>query len=104
VIAPPPPPAGYPAIVQIALNARAFRPGDGVFLRVTTSSDVTGVAIEAYGQRFPLTATGTGRFVLSGTVPSVPFFFLNRNYTLDCVATGAAGRTTRVPFQLYLSS
>lgn len=103
VIAPPAPPPGAPAIVEIAVNDQILHPGGPYVVRVTTSPDVTAVQVQAMGQSFAMPPGGNGRFFVSGSVPSeVPFFLLNRGYMLTVVAQTADGRSTSVQVPMRL--
>jgi hypothetical protein len=103
VLVPPPQPAGAPAILEVAVNDRILHPGGPYIVRVLTTPDVTTITVEAMGGSYGLPADGPGRFFTSGSVPSgVPFFLINRSYTLTVVAQTADGRSTSfvVPMRL----
>jgi hypothetical protein len=93
VVTPPPAPEGSPAITQIAMSDRVVHSGAPYLVIVTTTPDVTGVTVEAYGSSFALFPAGPGRFGVMGQTPSIPFFIANRTVTARLVATTADGRS-----------
>jgi hypothetical protein len=100
LITPPPPAAGQPAIVQIALSDQIVRSGAPYLVIVTTSADVTGVTAEAYGVRFTLFPAGPGRFGVTGTVPPIPWLIANRAVAVRFVATTPDGRSYTTSLEL----
>lgn len=103
VIDPPPPAPGTPGILEVAVNDRVLHPGGPYVVRVTTTADVTTVQVQAMGGSYGLPPAGPGLFFIAGSVPSeVPFFLLDRSYTLTVVAQTADGRSTtlQVPMRL----
>ena len=103
VLQPPAPAAGSPAIIQIAINDRTIHPGAPYVVRVTTSPDVQTVTVQAMGGSYTLLPVTPGHFVQNGEVPSaVPFFMLNKSYTVTVVAETADGHSTSVPITLRL--
>ncbi len=103
VIDPPPPAPGAPAILEIAVNDQTLHLGTPYAVRVTTSPDVNAVQVEAMGESYGLPPAGPGLFFVTGSVPSdVPFFLLNRSYTLTVIAQTAAGRSTRIQVPMRL--
>ncbi len=93
LVTPPAPAAGGPAITQIAMSDQIARSGASYVVVVTTTPDVTGVTIEAYGVRFALFSAGPARFGVMGHVPPIPFFIANRTLPVRFVATASDGRT-----------
>jgi hypothetical protein len=93
IVTPQPAVPGQPAITQIALSDRVVRSGAPYLVIVTTTPDVSGVTVEAYGTRLALFAAGTGRFGVMGTTPTIPWLLANRTVTVHVVATTADGRT-----------
>jgi len=103
VLDPPAPAPGAPAIVEIAMNDQTLHAGGPYIVRVTTSLDVTTVNVTTMGQTFGIPPAGPGRFFTDGRVPSeIPFFLLNRWYTLTVTAQAADGRATSIPVQIRL--
>lgn len=103
LITPPPPAAGQPAIVQIAMSDQIVRGGAPYLVIVTTTSDVATVTAEAFGVRFPLYPAGPGRFGVTGTVPSIPWMIANRTVTVRFVATTSDGRTYAASFDMRVA-
>jgi hypothetical protein len=93
VVTPAPPAAGGPAITQIAMSDQVAHSGAPYLLLVTTTPDVTGVTIEAYGVRFALYPAGPGRFGVTGQIPTIPWIIANRTIAVRFVATTADGRS-----------
>ncbi len=89
VVTPPPAPEGSPAITQIAMSDRVVHSGAPYLVIVTTTPDVTGVTVEAYGSSFALFPAGPGRFGVMG--PDAVDPVLHRQPHRD----GAAGRDDR---------
>jgi hypothetical protein len=105
VYTPAPPSAGNPWINEIALGDQTIHSGGTYIVRVTTSPDVTSVVAQAMGSSFALPNTGPGKFFVTGTVPVVPFFmagYLNRDYSIDVVATTADGHSTHASVNVRL--
>lgn len=97
--------AGAPGIREVAVTEQALHSGGPWVMRVTTTADVTAVAVEAYGLHLPLFlvgASGSGVFAAMGTLPNAPASYLNRSYVVTVVGTTADGRraTASVPLQL----
>jgi hypothetical protein len=101
----PPAASGTPGIREVAVTEQTLHVGGPWVLRVTTTPDVTAVAVEAYGLRFALFAIGdpgSGVFAAMGTVPNAPAQYLNRAYTVSVVGTTADGRHTTASLSLQL--
>ena len=103
VITPPAPAAGQPAITQIAMSDHVIHSGAPYLLMVTTSPDVTGVTIEAYGTRFALFPAGPGRFGVTGQVPTIPWLLSNRNINVRLVAATADGRSYAASLDIHVA-
>jgi hypothetical protein len=72
-------------------------------VRVKTSLDVTMLTVSTMGQTYGMQGAGPGLFASDGQVPSaVPFFFVNRNYTLIVNAQTADRRSTSFTLTLRL--
>jgi hypothetical protein len=98
-----PPATGTPAILEVAVNDRVLHPGGPYIVRVTTTLDVASVEVDAMGASYGLPPAGPGRFYTAGSVPSeVPFFLLNRSYTLTVVAETGDGRTSTIQVPMRL--
>jgi hypothetical protein len=103
VVTPPPPAAGQPAIIEIDMLESTIHPGGPYSVRVKTSLDVTTLNVQTMGQTVGMQAAGPGLFATDGQVPGgVPFFLLNRAYTVTIIAQTADGRSTSVPVTLRL--
>jgi hypothetical protein len=94
IVTPAPPQAGQPGITQIAMSDRVAHSGAPYLLVVTTTPDVTGVTIEAYGVRFALYPAGPSRFGVMGQIPTIPWLIANRTIAVRFVATTADGRSS----------
>ena len=98
-------PAGTPGIREVAVTEQTLHAGGPWAMRVTTTPDVTAVAVEAYGLRFALFAvgeSGSGVFAAMGTVPNAPAPYLNRAYTVTVVGTTADARRATASLSLQL--
>ena len=93
LVTPPQPPAGQPAITQIAMSDQVAHSGAPYLLIITTTPDVTGVTVEAYGVRFALFPAGPGRFGVMGQIPPIPFFIANRTVAVRFTASASNGRS-----------
>ena len=96
---------GTPAIREVALTEQTLHAGGPWVMRVTTTPDVTAVAIEGYGARFalfPVGETGSGVFAAMGTLPNAPAAYLDRTYTMTVIGTTADGRRATVPISVRL--
>jgi hypothetical protein len=98
----PPPPAGTPGILQVAVSDRVLHAGGKALIRVQTTPDVTEAWIEGYGQRFALFPSGPGVFAAIATLPNAPDAFLNRDYTIAIVGSTADGRKATTTISLRL--
>jgi len=105
VVTPSPPPAGAPRIVEIALNDRVLHAGGLLLVRVTTSTDVTTVVARTWGHEIGIPQGAPGYFAGQEQLPAtgaIPFFLLNRTYSIDIVARAADGRATTVTLPVRL--
>jgi len=95
IVAPTPGPAGAPRILEIAINDRVLHKGGLLLVRVTTSSDVTGVVARTMGHEIGIPQGAPGYFAGQEQLPgNIPFFLLGRSYQVEFVATTADGRST----------
>lgn len=102
VVHPTPAPSGSPQILEIAANSQVQHEGTDLLLRVTTSPDVFQVQLRAMSRILPLPQAAPGVFGAQQRLPTgIPFFFLNRWYNVDFIATTQDGRVTTitVPFR-----
>ena len=102
---PAPPAPGNPWINEIALGDTIVHSGGTYIVRVMTSPEVTSVTAQAMGSSFVLPNTAPGTFFVTGTVPVVPFFmagYLNRDYTIDVIASTADGKQTHASVNVRL--
>lgn len=103
VVNPTPQPSGEPQITQIALNDKVQHENGDLLIRVTTSADVSQVMLRAMGRQIALPQTAPGLFGAEQRLPGgIPFFFLNRWYNVDFVASTADGRSTTVTVPVRL--
>jgi hypothetical protein len=103
VLTPPAPAPGSPAITEIALNDRTIHPGSAYVVRVMTSPNVLTVTVQAMGGSYTLLPVSPGLFSVNGEVPrEVPFYLLNRSYTVTVTAETPDGHATSVPVTLRL--
>jgi hypothetical protein len=92
-----------PAIVEIDMLDSVLHPGGAYSVRVRTSLDVTTILVSTMGQTYGMQAAGPGLFATDGQVPSgVPFFLLNRAYTLTVTAQTVDKRSTTIAVNLRL--
>jgi hypothetical protein len=90
------PPNAAPRIIDVAVSETTVQPGDRVFGRVLTSSNVASVQARIGSYAVSLEKVGVGRFELTYTVGPLPFF-VRGNFTMQVVARNTRGDTaTRV--------
>jgi hypothetical protein len=103
VVNPPAPAPGQPAIVEIAMLDQTIHEGAPYSVRVKTSLDVRTISVSTMGQTYGMQGAAPGLFATDGQVPGgIPFFMLNRAYTITITAQTADGRTTVVTLNLRL--
>jgi hypothetical protein len=103
VVDPPAPPRGQPAIMEIAMLDSTIHEGAPYSVRVKTSLDVTNINVSTMGQTYGMQGAGPGLFATDGQVPGgIPFFMLNRSYTITVTAQTADHRSTAVTLNLRL--
>ena len=103
IVAPTPGPSGAPQIVEIALNDRVMHKGGWLLVRVTTSLDVTAVFARAMGHDIGIPQGAPGYFAGQQQLPNgIPFFFLNRTYWVEFIASTADGRSASFSLPLRL--
>jgi hypothetical protein len=103
VVTPPAPAPGQPAIIEIDLLDQVLHVGGPYSVRVKTTPDVTNLTVATMGQTFGMQSAGPGLFASDGQVPSaIPFFFVNRNYTLIVHAQTDDKRSTSFSITLRL--
>lgn len=101
----PPAPATGPGIREVAVTQHTLHAGGPWAIRVTTTPDVTGVSVEAYGAHFalfPVGEAGSGVFAAMGTVPDAPAQYLDRTYAIAVVGTTADGRRASASISVRL--
>jgi hypothetical protein len=86
------PPAAPPRILDVAVSETSVAPGDRVFGRVVTSSNVASVQARIGGYSATLVKVGVGRFELNYRVGPLPWF-VHGNFTLKVIARNTAGDT-----------
>jgi hypothetical protein len=103
VVTPPSPAPGQPAILEIDMIDQTLHVGGPYSVRVKTSPDVAMLNVSTMGQTYGMQGAGPGLFASDGQVPGfVPFFFVNRNYTLVVTAQTADKRSTSFTLTLRL--
>ena len=103
VVAPTPGPSSGPQFVEIALNDRVIHKGGMLLVRVTTSTDVTGVIARTLGHEITVPQGGPGYFAGQEQMPNaIPFFLLNRTYQIEFVASTADGRSVAYTMPIRL--
>jgi hypothetical protein len=92
------PPNAPPKILKVSLSQTTVHGGDVVSGYVRTSTNVASVELRIAGFSISMPKTAIGRFELSYTVPSLPFF-LHRTYPMNIIARNTRGdeATTNVP-------
>jgi hypothetical protein len=103
VLTPPPPGPGLPAILEIDMLDTTVHAGGTYSVRVKTTLDVTTLNVTALGTTLGMQAARPGLFATDGTVPTaIPFFLLNRSYTVTITALSADGKSTSFPVTIRL--
>lgn len=96
----PPPPKSVPKlasdaapqILRVAVSETTVHPGDRVFGRVETTSNVASVQARVGGYAMNLVKVGVGRFELTYTVAPLPWF-VRGNFTMQVIARNPRGDT-----------
>lgn len=86
-------PNAPPQILRIAISETTVHPGDRVFGRVVTTSNVASVQARIGGYAMSLVKVGVGRFELTYTVTPLPWF-VRGNFTMQVIARNTRGDTT----------
>jgi hypothetical protein len=91
-----------PQILDVAVNETTVRPGDRVYGRVVTTSNVASVEARVGGYAMTLAKTGVGRFELRYQVGALPWF-IRGNFTMQVIARNTRGDavTRTVPFTVH---
>jgi hypothetical protein len=84
------PPNAAPQILDVAVSETTVHPGDRVYGRVVTSSNVASVEARIGGYAMSLVKTGVGRFELTYTVGPLPWF-VRGNFTMQVIARNTRG-------------
>lgn len=79
-----------PQILDVAVSETTVQPGDRVFGRVVTTSNVASVEARIGGYAVTLVKTGVGRFELIYTVGALPWF-VHGNFTMQVIARNTRG-------------
>ncbi|MBV9719531.1 MAG: hypothetical protein JOZ77_09430 [Candidatus Eremiobacteraeota bacterium] len=85
-------PAAAPQILGVAISETLVHPGDRVFGRVVTTSNVASVEARIGGYAVSLAKVGVGRFELTYTVGPLPWF-VHGNFTMQVIAHNTRGDT-----------
>ncbi len=72
------------------MSETTVHPGDRVFGRVVTTSNVASVEARIGGYAMTLVKTGVGRFELTYTVAPLPWF-IHGNFTMQVIARNTRG-------------
>jgi hypothetical protein len=83
-------PAAAPQILGVAISETLVHPGDRVFGRVVTTSNVASVEARIGGYAMSLAKVGVGRFELTYTVGPLPWF-VHGNFTMLVIARNTRG-------------
>ncbi|HVN70237.1 MAG TPA: hypothetical protein VMU38_11385 [Candidatus Binatia bacterium] len=86
------PPQAPPQIIEIAVSQTDVSPGDRVFGRVVTSSNVASVQARIGSYSVSLVKVGVGRFELTYTVGPLPWF-VRGNFSMQVIARNTRGDT-----------
>lgn len=86
-------PDAAPQILDVAVSETSVHPGDRVFGRVVTSSNVASVEARIGGYAVSLVKVGVGRFELTYTVGPLPWF-VHGNFTMQVIARNTRGDAT----------
>jgi hypothetical protein len=101
----PPTAPGTPGIREAALTEQTLHSGGPWAIRVTTTTDIASVSLEAFGMHvaiYRVGESGSGVFGAIGTLPDAPSSYLNRTYTVNVVGTTADGRQATAPITVRL--
>jgi hypothetical protein len=79
-----------PQILDVAVSRTTVQPGDRVFGRVVTTSNVASVEARIGNYSVHLSKVGVGRFELSYTVGPLPWF-IHGQYTMHVIARNVRG-------------
>jgi hypothetical protein len=79
-----------PRILDVAVSETTVKPGDRIFGRVVTTSNVATVEARIGGYAVSLAKVGVGRFELAYTVGSLPWF-VHGNFTMQLTARNTRG-------------
>jgi hypothetical protein len=85
-------PNARPQILDVNVSETRVQPGDRVFGRVITTSNVASVEARIGGYAVNLVKVGVGRFELTYTVGPLPFF-VRGNFTMRVIARNTRGDT-----------
>jgi hypothetical protein len=83
-------PSAAPQILNVAVSETTVHPGDRVFGRVLTTSNVASVEARIGGYAVTLVKVGVGRFELTYTVGPLPWF-IRGNFTMQVTARNTRG-------------
>jgi len=86
-------PNAAPQILDVAVSETNVHPGDRVFGRVVTSSNVASVEARIGGYAVSLVKVGVGHFELTYTVGPLPWF-VHGNFTMQVIARNTRGDAT----------
>lgn len=84
------PPDAAPQIIDVDVNETTVSPGDRVFGRVVTSSNVASVEARIGGYSVSLEKVGVGRFELAYKIGPLPWF-VHGGFTMQVIARNTRG-------------
>jgi cytoskeletal protein RodZ len=88
------PPDAPPRILSMSLSTPVAHGGQVVSGTVETTSNVASVEARIGGYSTAMQKVGVGKFVMSYTVPHLPFF-LHRTYNIEVIARNTKGEAVR---------
>lgn len=91
-----------PQILEIALNERELDAPGPIKVRIRTNPPVSSVVARALGRDVPIPQREPGIFADEQRIPSVPFFYRNRIFTIEIVAATPDGRSISFVFPVSL--
>jgi hypothetical protein len=95
-------PDAPPRILAMSLSTPVARSGEVVSGFVKTTSNVASVEARIAGYSSVMQKVGVGMFVLTGRVPSLPFFLHNRTYAIEVIARNTRGDAVRSSVPIFI--
>jgi hypothetical protein len=91
-----------PRILEIDMTDQVVHQNSDVALRVVTNLVVATVIASAMGRDAPIPQVGSGVFAAQSHIPGVPFFLLNRTYSIQIRAATPDGQIASVTLPIRL--